>query len=135
MNKKILILIMAASAAAASAQTTAKPAAPAATAAKPAATTATAKSTTAKSAAAVASPNIAPIIKAPTSIPPVKGLQKAIITVALRYQDEKIGTGALAEPGKQLKILYTGYRAADGVKFDSTEDHPRQPLKDKDGKP
>src|SRR5208337_4496486 len=33
------------------------------------------------------------------------------------------------------KVHYTGYRAADGVKFDSSYDHPGQPLKDKDGKP
>jgi peptidylprolyl isomerase len=33
------------------------------------------------------------------------------------------------------KIFYTGYRAADGLKFDSTSDHPRPPLRDKEGKP
>jgi peptidylprolyl isomerase len=53
---------------------------------------------------------------------------------ALRYQDIKIGTGADAEPNKLYKINYTGWRAADGVKFDSSYDHPGQPLKDKDGK-
>jgi peptidylprolyl isomerase len=75
------------------------------------------------------------MIKAPANIPQYKGIQHPVFTVALRYQEIKIGTGAVAEPGKMLKIFYTGYRAADGVKFDSTSDHPRQPLKDKDGKP
>jgi peptidylprolyl isomerase len=54
---------------------------------------------------------------------------------SLKYQDTKIGTGADAEPGKLYKVNYTGYRAADGVKFDSSFDHPGQPEKDKDGKP
>jgi len=117
--------MLAVSAAAAIAQTPAKPAtAPAATAAKPAVHTAAAPSAT-----------IAAVIKAPANIPQHPGIQKPVFTVALRYQEIKIGTGAVADPGKQYKIFYTGYRAADGVKFDSTTDHPRPPLKDKDGKP
>lgn len=72
-------------------------------------------------------------MKTPAGIPPVAGVQKPIFTVALRYQDIKVGTGAAAEPGKLYKVLYTGYRAADGIKFDSSDDH-RLPLKDKDGK-
>jgi len=128
MKHTALILILAASAAAAAAQTPTKPAnAPAATPA-----------TTAKPAvhtAAAPSALIAPMIKAPANIPQYKGIQHPVFTVALRYQEIKIGTGAVAEPGKMLKIFYTGYRAADGVKFDSTSDHPRPPLKDKDGKP
>jgi peptidylprolyl isomerase len=84
---------------------------------------------------AAASPAIAAIIKAPAAIPQYKGFQKAIFTVALRYQEIKVGTGALAEPGKMYKVHYTGWRAADGVKFDSSLDHPGQPVKDKDGKP
>jgi peptidylprolyl isomerase len=124
------ILLVAASAAAVSAQTPAKPAAPAAAAPS------TAKSAApAAKAATPTSPTIAAVIKAPAGIPEHKGMQKTIFTVALRYQDIKIGTGSEAEPNKLYKVLYTGWRAADGVKFDSTEDHPRPPLKDKDGKP
>jgi peptidylprolyl isomerase len=33
------------------------------------------------------------------------------------------------------KVHYTGWRAADGVKFDSSYDHPGPPLKDNEGKP
>jgi len=78
---------------------------------------------------------VAAYIKAPTTIPQYKGLQRPVFTVALRYQEIKVGTGAVAEPGKLLKVHYTGYRAADGVKFDSSYDHPGQPERDKDGKP
>jgi peptidylprolyl isomerase len=130
MKHTVLILLLAASATAASAQAPAKPAtmAPkhAATAVKPAAA--------ATKSAAATSPTVAAIIKAPAGIPHVPGVQKPIFTVALRYQDIQVGTGALAEPNKLYKVLYTGWRAADGVKFDSSDDH-RMPLKDKDGKP
>jgi peptidylprolyl isomerase len=132
MKHTALILLLAASTVAASAQTTAKSttaaAKPAVTAAKPAATTAK------PVAAAASSPTVAAIIKAPATIPPVKGMQKPIFTVALRYQEIKVGTGAVAEPGKMYKVLYTGYRASDGAIFDSSELH-RLPLRDKDGKP
>lgn len=53
---------------------------------------------------------------------------------ALRYQDITVGTGEVAEPNKMYQVLYTGYIAADGRKFDASEDH-RLPMKDKDGKP
>jgi peptidylprolyl isomerase len=125
MKHTVLILMLAASAAAAVAQTPAKPATtPAAKPAKPAV-----------QATAAPSPLVAAYIKAPANIPQYKGIQHPVFTIALRYQEIKIGTGAVAETGKVLKLFYTGYRAADGVKFDSTADHPRQPLKDKDGKP
>jgi peptidylprolyl isomerase len=124
MRHSVLILLLAASAAAGVAQTPAKPATGSTTAAKPAVHP-----------AAGPSAAIAAVIKAPASIPPYKGIQKPIFTIALRYQEIKIGTGALAETGKMYKIFYTGYRAADGVKFDSTSDHPRPPLRDKEGKP
>ena len=97
------------------------------TPAKPAVTTPKPASTTAKSAASTTG------IKLPPGIPPVHGILKTAF--CLRYQDIKIGTGADAEPGKLYKVHYTGYRAADGVKFDSSYDHPGQPEKDKDGKP
>ena len=145
MKHSVLILLMAASAVALSAQTNAKPAAAATTAApapasQPGTAATTAKPATAKptalpaKAAAAASPIVAAVIKAPDGIPPVKGIQKPVFTVALRYQEIKIGTGAVAEPNKLYKVLYTGWRAADGVKFDSSDDH-RLPMRDKDGKP
>jgi peptidylprolyl isomerase len=68
----------------------------------------------------------------PPGIPRERGVIKSAF--ALRYQDIKIGTGEVAEPNKMYQVLYTGWLAADGRKFDSSDDH-RQPLKDKDGKP
>lgn len=70
--------------------------------------------------------------KLPPGVPPVKGLVKT--GFALKYQEVKIGTGALAEPNKLYKVHYTGWLAADGKKFDSSFDH-KQPALDKDGKP
>ncbi len=57
---------------------------------------------------------------------------------SLKYEDLKIGTGAVAEPNKIYKVFYTGYLGAngrpdDGHKFDSSDDHRRPVLKD--GKP
>lgn len=118
MKPSVLALILAASTAAAFAQTAPKPAAPAATAHHAAATsTAT---------------------KLPPGVPPAKGIIKPAFT--LRYEDVKIGTGVDAEPNKLYKVLYTGYlgsngRPDDGHKFDSSADHPGPPVKDKDGKP
>ncbi|MGD0547183.1 MAG: FKBP-type peptidyl-prolyl cis-trans isomerase [Terracidiphilus sp.] len=137
MKYTALILMLAASTAAASAQAPAKPAAPAA--AKPATARAAAKSAApaAKTAPRPApNPNdVAPFIKAPDSIPQFPGDQQPVFTVALRYQDIEVGTGAVAEPGKLYKVLYTGYRASDGVIFDSTDKRPRPPVLDKDNKP
>ena len=121
----LLILMMAASAVAASAQTPAKPAAPAATAAKPAATAA------AKPAANAASSAVG--AKLPPGIPPVKAIRKTAFS--LQYQDIKIGAGPESEPNKMYQVHYTGWLAADGHKFDSSYDHPRAPVLDKDGKP
>ncbi len=67
----------------------------------------------------------------PPGIPPVHGIMKTAFS--LRYEDIKIGTGAVAEPNKLYKVQYTGYLAATGVKFDSSYDH-RAPMM-KDGKP
>ncbi|WP_263355562.1 FKBP-type peptidyl-prolyl cis-trans isomerase [Acidicapsa ligni] len=61
-------------------------------------------------------------IKLPPGIQPVHGLVRSAF--ALRYQEIKIGTGALAEPNKLYKVAYTGWLAADGKKFDSSLDHP-----------
>ena len=119
MKHSLLILLAASAVAAATAQTPAKPAAPAAATQKPAATAAHAATAT-------------PGMKIPANIPVVHGIVKTAFT--LRYEDIKLGTGADAEPGKLFKVKYTGYRWADGVKFDSTDDH-RRPVLDKDGKP
>jgi peptidylprolyl isomerase len=124
MKHAALILLLAASTIAASAQTPAKPA----SVAKPA--------TTAKPAAA-AKP-AATAEKLPPGVPVVKTVKKTLFS--LRYQEIKTGTGAEVEPGKMYKVLYTGRfgvngRADDWKKFDSTDDHPRQPVLDKDGKP
>lgn len=106
-------------------------AAQAQTAHKPASTTAKSGTTAAKSTTATHA-GAATRFKLPPGVPAVPGPVKAAFT--LRYQDIKIGTGPEAEPLKVYKVLYTGYRAADGVKFDSSDMH-RQPITDKDGKP
>lgn len=54
---------------------------------------------------------------------------------SLRYEDIKVGTGPVAEPNKLYKAAYTGWLAATGVKFDSSADHPAQPIIGHDGKP
>jgi peptidylprolyl isomerase len=143
MKHTVLILMLAASALAASAQTTAPPTAPAAksaVAAKPATNPATAaKSSTAKTVTPAAKtapatpPTVAAFIKDPASIPAVKGIQKPLFTIALRYKDIEVGKGAPAEPGKMLKCFFTLW-TKDGVKIDSTDDH-RVPQLDKDHKP
>lgn len=119
MRHSVLIFLLATSAVAASAQSSAKPVTPTASAAKPAATSSHAAQATTG-------------LKLPPGIPPVKGLTKTAFS--LKYQDIKIGTGGDAEPNKLYKVLYTGWLAADGHKFDSTDDHPRAPVMDKDGK-
>jgi peptidylprolyl isomerase len=126
MKHTALILAMAAGAAVAGAQTPSTP--PASSTPKPA----TATSTTAAPKAASASTAAATsAMRLPKGIPVVHGVVRSLIT--LRYEDYKIGTGALAEPNKLYKVKYTGYRAADGVKFDSWDEHARPVMKD--GKP
>jgi peptidylprolyl isomerase len=124
MRKPFLMLFIAASTAFASAQAPAKPAAPA----KAAAPAATATHSTASHPAASSTD-----VKLPPGIPPVKGIVKTAFVE--RWEDITIGAGADAEPNKMYKVLYTGYLAADGKKFDASSDHPGPPLKDKDGKP
>lgn len=121
MRYTVLILLMATTVAAASAQTAAKPA-PHATA-KPAATAGKAASSTG--------------VTLPAGVPAETGPVETAFS--LHYQDYQIGTGAEAEPGKTYKVHYTGYLGAngrpdDGHKFDSSYDH-RNPVMDKDGKP
>ena len=44
------------------------------------------------------------------------------VQFALRYQEIKVGTGALAVPGQFYTVHYTGWLASDGTKFDSSVD-------------
>jgi peptidylprolyl isomerase len=112
MKKTALMLLLAAISSIAGSQT---PATPTADTNKPAAT--------------------APAANLADAMPMVNGTIETLFTVPLRYQEIKVGTGAAAEPGKVYKVHYTGWRAADGVKFDSSYDHPGAPVQDKDGKP
>lgn len=64
-------------------------------------------------------------------IPVIHGIVKTAFS--LKYEDYKIGNGPLAEPNKLYHVLYTGYLAATGQIFDSSEEH-RAPVM-KDGKP
>jgi peptidylprolyl isomerase len=121
MKHSALILLLAASTVAASAQTAPKPTAPAA---KPA-------TTAAKPAAPAAA-------KLPPGIPAVNAVKKTAFS--LQYQEIKVGDGPVAEPNKMYSVHYTGWlgangRADDGRKFDSSYDHPGPPSKDKDNKP
>jgi peptidylprolyl isomerase len=98
------------------------------TAAKPATTTSKPSATATKPAAA----STAEVIKYPTGKPASPVTRKTLF--ALRVQDLKVGTGAEAEPLKMYKVKYTGWRAADGVVFDSWDQHPT-PVMGADGKP
>jgi peptidylprolyl isomerase len=121
MRSTALVLCMAA-AMAAHAQTASKPTT---TVAKPA-------TTAAKSATTAHTASTATGVKLPPGVPPARGIVKTAFS--LRYQDVTIGTGADAEPMKMYKVKYTGWRAADGVKFDSWDEHPA-PVMGDDGKP
>jgi peptidylprolyl isomerase len=129
MNRFVLILFLAAFTSAASAQTTQKTPAPGAPAAKNSIKTATAKTASTATPAAASEP----WIKLPAGVPKVvHGPVK--VPFSLHYEDIKVGTGADGEPGKIWHLKYTGWRAADGVKFDSWDDH-KQPAIGPDGKP
>ena len=70
--------------------------------------------------------------KLPPGVPPVHAVTKTAF--ALRYQDIRMGTGELAQPNWVYKVHYTGWLASDGRKFDSSYDHPGEPVTDKNGK-
>lgn len=97
------------------------------------------------SASSAAKPAAAPV-PAWTKLPPgVPALAHGPVKVsfALRYEEIKVGPGPIAEPHKVYRVRYTGWLAADGHKFDSSDDHPPQPVFDStlqpvkgpDGKP
>jgi FKBP-type peptidyl-prolyl cis-trans isomerase len=49
----------------------------------------------------------------------------------LKYTDDRLGTGAVAEPGKKVTVHYTGWVQKDnrkGNKFDSSKEPGRQPF-------
>jgi len=124
MKRIALILAMAAFAAATSAQTAPKSSTPA----TPKSSTTTASAT--KSSTATSAPQ--PWIKLPPGVPhiahgPIK------IPFTLRYEVIKVGSGPEGESGKLWHLTYTGWRAADGIEFDSWDQHRMPSIKD--GKP
>ncbi len=133
MRRFALLLACAATVAAAQTPTT-TPAKPATSAAKPAvsaksATTAkpAGSGTAARSAGTAGRAAAAGGIKLPPGIPVYHKLLKTAF--ALKYQDIEIGTGPVAEPLKLYKVKYTGWLAADGKKFDASDDHPgKEPI-------
>ncbi len=115
--KSTTLVFCLAAAVAAHAQTAPKPSAPAA---KPA------------TAAKAASTATAGLVKYPPGRKADLAPRKTLFS--LRVQDLKVGTGPAAEPMKMYKLKYTGWRAADGVIFDSWDQHPT-PVVGEDGKP
>jgi peptidylprolyl isomerase len=124
--KSVVLVLFAAASVAAGAQTASKTTATASTPAKSASTTTAAKSSTTAS-------TVPPWIKLPPGVPHVAHLPLQT-PFSLHYEDIKVGTGAEGEPNKMWHIKYTGWRAADGIKFDSWDDH-KQPAVGADGKP
>jgi len=108
------------------AQTAAKPATSSSSAAK------TSTTSTAKPAATAAT--LPPWIKLPAGIPRVVHGPVKAIPITVHYEDIKVGTGPEGESGKLWHIKYTGWRAADGIEFDSWDKHGH-PVMGKDGKP
>lgn len=126
MKRIAIILTLAVFTAAANAQTSAKT-----SGANPAATKSS--STPAASAAKSSTSTVEPWIKLPPGVPSVVH-GPVRIPFTLRYEDIKVGAGAEGEPGKLWHIKYTGWRAADGIKFDASDDHKQLAI-GPDGKP
>lgn len=63
--------------------------------------------------------------KMPAGVPEVVGT--VVENVSMHYIDVAVGSGALAAPGKQYTVHYTGW-LRDGAKFDSSVDR-KEPLK------
>ena len=127
MKSFALALCLAASAALA-AQTAPKPAAPAA---KP-------SSTATKSAAPATHAATTAAYKVPAGDKRYPGIARSVLSdskyqAGWRYQDVKVGAGAMGEHGKMWHMKYKGWRAVDGVVFDSWENNKRPQMKD--GKP
>jgi peptidylprolyl isomerase len=110
-------------------QTPSRPSAPATKPSTPATSNSAAKPGSVQSKPA-ASPAAA--AQAPASdLPVLRGVAKQMFEE--RYEEIKAGTGALAEPNKIYHVIYSGYLASTGQKFDSSTDHPAPVIKD--GKP
>jgi peptidylprolyl isomerase len=131
MNRSVLVLTLAAATLAASAQTPTKPSTPASTAPKSTSTASAAPKTTSSPATATAP---APWIKLPTGVPALAHGPVKTSPIVVHYYDIVVGKGDEGESGKLWHLKYTGYRAADGVTFDSWDWHP-QPIRGPDGKP
>jgi peptidylprolyl isomerase len=131
MKPIVLLFCLVATAATLSAQTTPR-AAHSHVAAKAGAAASTTKASATGAAEAEAAAKAEPWLRLPAGVPRV--LHGPVrIALALRYEDLKLGTGPEGEPGKLWHIQYTGWRAADGIKFDSWDEH-RQPVIGPDGK-
>ncbi|MDP4001774.1 MAG: FKBP-type peptidyl-prolyl cis-trans isomerase [bacterium] len=78
-----------------------------------------------------ASPSATPTADSSASVSPVVSATPAgeVIKTAsgLQYQDQVIGTGAVAQAGQTVSVQYTG-TLADGKKFDSSYDHGTEPF-------
>jgi peptidylprolyl isomerase len=122
---KRIALVLACVASLSMAQTPATTPAPKPATAKPA--VAAKSSTGAKPAGTASHAAVAGGIKLPPGIPVYHRLLKTAF--ALKYQDIEIGTGPVAEPMKLYHVKYTGWLAADGKKFDASDDHPgKEPI-------
>jgi peptidylprolyl isomerase len=120
MKHTFLILLLAACAITANAQTASKPAS-------------TAKPASEAKPAVEAKPAATPE-KPREHMPALEGTPKNLYTINLSYIDSKIGTGAAAEPKKLLKFNFALWLAADGSQFDSSDAH-RAPVLDSEKKP
>ena len=76
-------------------------------------------------------PSGSAIVDSSASVSPVVSATPAgeVIKTAsgLQYQDQVIGTGAVAKAGQTVSVQYTG-TLADGKKFDSSYDHGTEPF-------
>jgi len=63
--------------------------------------------------------------KMPAGVPEIAGA--VVENLSMHYIDSVVGTGALAAPGKEYTVHYTGW-LRDGTKFDSSVDR-KEPLK------
>src|SRR5437899_3022036 len=59
---------------------------------------------------------------APADKGPEKDVKVITTDSGLKYQDLKVGKGALAVKGKTVSVHYTGWLAKGGKKFDSSVD-------------
>jgi peptidylprolyl isomerase len=122
-----LILTLVAFAAAARAQSTSKSSATSSPGAKTSSTATAGKSSTATSAQE-------PWIRLAPGVPKVAHGPVKTVLYPVHYEDITVGAGAEGEPDKVWHIKYVGWRAADGVEFDSWDKHAR-PVIGKDGRP